>query len=49
MQIEVLTERLLHGDGLATALGEFFAVRELGRVPGRERVAALFSRNRVEP
>jgi len=60
----------LKGDGLAAALGEFFAqkgmdeilanglvvlvalipffaVKELGRVLGRERVAALFFRNRV--
>jgi hypothetical protein len=30
------------------ALVPFFAVKELGRVLGRERVAALFFRNRVE-
>lgn len=30
------------------ALIPFFAVKELGRVLGRERVAALFFRNRVE-
>ena len=69
--VEYAIKGLLHGDGLAAALGEFFAqkgmdevfanllvvlvalipffaVKELGRVLGRERVAALFFRNRVE-
>jgi hypothetical protein len=69
--VEYAIKGLLHGDGLVTALGEFFAqkgidemlansvvvlvtlipffaVKELGRVLGRERVAALFFRNRVE-
>ena len=69
--VEYAIEGLLHGDGLAAALGEFFAqkgidevlanslvvlvalipffaVKELGRVLGRERVAALFFRNGVE-
>ena len=68
---EYAIKGLLHGDGLAAALGEFFAqkgmdevlanglvvlvtlipffaVKELGRVLGRERVAALFFRGRVE-
>jgi hypothetical protein len=69
--VEYAITGLLHGDGLAAALGEFFAqkgidevlanslvilvalipffaVKELGRVLGRERVAALFFRDRVE-
>jgi hypothetical protein len=69
--VEYAIKGLLHGDGLAAALVEFFAqkgidevlanllvvlvtlipffaVKELGRVLGRERVAALFFRNRVE-
>jgi len=69
--VEYAIRGLLHGDGLAAALVEFFAqkgidevlanllvvlvtlipffaVKELGRVLGRERVAALFFRNRVE-
>ena len=69
--VEFAIKGLLHGDGLAAALVEFFAqkgldevlanllvvlvalipffaVKELGRVLGRERVAALFFRNRVE-
>jgi hypothetical protein len=69
--VEYAIKGLLHGDGLAAALGEFFAqkginevlanslvvlvtlipffaVKELGRVLGRERVAALFFLNRVE-
>jgi hypothetical protein len=69
--VEYAIKGLLHGDGLAAALGEFFvqkgvdevlansvvvlvalipffAVKELGRVLGRERVAALFFRNRIE-
>jgi hypothetical protein len=68
--VEYAIKGLLHGDGLAAALGEFFAqkgteevlantlvvlvalipffaVKELGRVLGRERVAALFFRNRA--
>jgi len=68
--VEYAIRGLLHGDGLAAALVEFFvrkgiyevlanllvvlvtlipffAVKELGRVLGRERVAALFFRNRV--
>lgn len=63
--VEYAINGLLHGDGLAAALGEFvaqkgidevlanslvvvvalipfFAVKELGRVLGRERIAALF-------
>ena len=69
--VEYAIKGLLHGDGLAAALVEFFAqrgidevlanllvvlvtlipffaVKELGRVLGRERVAALFFRCRVE-
>jgi hypothetical protein len=69
--VEYAIRGLLHGDGLAAALVEFFAqkgidevlanllvvlvtlipffaVKELGRVLGRERVAALFFRNTVE-
>ena len=69
--VEYAIRGLLHGDGFAAALVEFFvqkginevranllvvlvtlipffAVKELGRVLGRERVAALFFRNRVE-
>ena len=69
--VEYAIGGLLHGDGLAAALGEFvaqkgidevlanslvvlvalipfFAVKELGRVLGRERIAALFFRNGVE-
>ena len=69
--VEYAIKGLLHGDGLAAALVEFFAqkgidevlanllvvlvalipffaVKELGRVLGRERVAALFFRNSVE-
>jgi hypothetical protein len=69
--VEYAIKGLLHGDGLAAALVEFFAqkgidevlanllvvlvalipffaVKELGRVLGRERIAALFFRNRVE-
>jgi len=65
--VEYAIKGLLHGDGLAKALGEFFAqkgmdevlanslvvlvslipffaVKELGRVLGRERIAALFFR-----
>jgi hypothetical protein len=67
--VEYAIKGLLHGDGLAAALAEyfaqkgtdevlanllvvlvalipFFAVKELGRVLGRERVAALFFRSR---
>jgi hypothetical protein len=70
--VEYAIKGALHGDGLAAALGEFFAqkgldevlanslvvlvallpffaVKELGRVLGRERMAALFFRNRTEP
>ena len=69
--VEYAIKGLLHGDGLAAALVEFFAqkgmdevlantlvvlvalipffaVKELGRVLGGERVASLFFRNRVE-
>jgi hypothetical protein len=69
--VEYAIKGLLHGDGLAAALVEFFAqkgidevlanslvvlvalipffaVKELGRVLGRERIAALFFRNSVE-
>jgi hypothetical protein len=69
--VEYAIQGLLHGDGLAAALGEFvaqkgidevlanslvvvvalipfFAVKELGRVLGRERIAALFFRARVK-
>jgi hypothetical protein len=69
--VEYAIKGLLHGDGLAAALGEFvtqkgidevlanslvvlvalipfFAVKELGRVLGRERIAALFFRKRLE-
>ena len=69
--VEYAIKGLLHGDGLAAALVEFFAqkgmeevlantlvvlvalipffaVKELGRVLGRERVTALFFRNQVE-
>jgi hypothetical protein len=65
--VEYAIKGLLHGDGLAKSLGEFFAqkgidevlanslvvlvalipffaVKELGRVLGRERIAALFFR-----
>lgn len=68
--VEYAIRGLLHGDGLAAALGEFvaqkgihevlanslvvvvalipfFAVKELGRVLGRERIAALFFRARA--
>ena len=41
---EVLANSLV----VLVALIPFFAVKELGRVLGRERVAALFFRNRVE-
>jgi hypothetical protein len=41
---EVLANSLV----VLAALIPFFAVKELGRVLGRERVAALFFRNRVE-
>jgi hypothetical protein len=69
--VEYAIRGLMHGDGLAAALVEFFAqkgidevlanclvvlvalipffaVKELGRVLGRDRVAALFFRNTVE-
>jgi hypothetical protein len=69
--VEYAIKGLLHGDGLAAALGEFFAqkgidevlanslvvlvalipffaVKELGRVLGTERIAALFFRNSIE-
>ena len=42
---EVLANLLV----VLVALIPFFAVKELGRVLGRERVAALFFRSRVEP
>ena len=41
---EVLANSLV----VLVALIPFFAVKELGRVLGRERIAALFFRNRVE-
>jgi hypothetical protein len=41
-------EVLANGLVVLVALIPFFAVKELGRVLGRERVAALFFRNRVE-
>ena len=39
---------LANGLVVLVALIPFFAVKEMGRVLGRERVAALFFRNRVE-
>ena len=41
---EVLADTLV----VLVALIPFFAMKELGRVLGGERVAALFFRNRVE-
>ncbi|HTR57382.1 MAG TPA: hypothetical protein VMM27_04330 [Casimicrobiaceae bacterium] len=69
--VEYAIKGVLHGDGLAAALDEFFAqkgidevlanslavliallpffaVKELGRVLGRERIAALFFRKGIE-
>jgi hypothetical protein len=43
-----LNEVLANGLVVLVALIPFFAVKELGRVLGRERIAALFFRNRVE-
>jgi len=43
-----LDEVLANGLVVLVALIPFFAVKELGRVLGRERIAALFFRNRVE-
>jgi hypothetical protein len=43
-----IDEVLANAVVVVVALIPFFAVKELGRVLGRERVAALFFRNRVE-
>lgn len=43
-----IDEVLANGLVVLVASIPFFAVKELGRVLGRERVAALFFRNRVE-
>jgi len=43
-----MDEVLANGLVVLMALIPFFAVKELDRVLGRERVAALFFRNRVE-
>jgi hypothetical protein len=42
-----MDEVLANGLVVLVALIPFFAVKELGRVLGRERVAALFFRNRI--
>jgi len=43
-----INEVLANSVVVLVTLIPFFAVRELGRVLGRERIAALFFRNRVE-